>query len=72
MLDRNGNSVLHLACKEGDATTLSNLLKHPKLTEIINLPNNDGKIVRINTEVKQYIVYFRHITTGSLVMQTDL
>ncbi|XP_018414489.1 PREDICTED: nuclear factor NF-kappa-B p105 subunit [Nanorana parkeri] len=42
MLDRNGNSVLHLACKEGDSTTLSILLKHPKLTEIINLPNNDG------------------------------
>ncbi|XP_073457744.1 nuclear factor NF-kappa-B p105 subunit isoform X3 [Aquarana catesbeiana] len=42
MLDRNGNSVLHLACEEGDATTLSILLKHPKLTEIINLPNNDG------------------------------
>lgn len=57
MLDRNGNSVLHLACEEGDATTLSILLKHPKLTEIINLPNNDGKIVRINTEVKQYIYY---------------
>ncbi|KAM5194119.1 nuclear factor NF-kappa-B p105 subunit [Mantella aurantiaca] len=42
MLDRNGNSVLHLACNEGDATTLSILLKHPKLAEIINLPNNDG------------------------------
>ncbi|XP_072261734.1 nuclear factor NF-kappa-B p105 subunit isoform X2 [Pyxicephalus adspersus] len=42
MLDRNGNSVLHLACKEGDATTLGILLKHQKITEIVNLPNNDG------------------------------
>ncbi|KAE8630728.1 hypothetical protein XENTR_v10000934 [Xenopus tropicalis] len=41
-LDRDGNSVLHLACKEGDASTLSILLKHKKTLEIINLPNNDG------------------------------
>ncbi|XP_063774390.1 nuclear factor NF-kappa-B p105 subunit [Pseudophryne corroboree] len=42
MLDRNGNSVLHLACKEGDAATLSIFLNHPQVHEIINLPNNDG------------------------------
>ncbi|XP_075057154.1 nuclear factor NF-kappa-B p105 subunit isoform X2 [Mixophyes fleayi] len=42
MLDRNGNSVLHLACKEGDATTLSILQNHPKISEILNLPNNEG------------------------------
>ncbi|XP_053559471.1 nuclear factor NF-kappa-B p105 subunit isoform X2 [Bombina bombina] len=42
LLDRHGNSVLHLACKEEDATTLSILLKHPKTAQIINLPNNDG------------------------------
>ncbi|XP_073445344.1 nuclear factor NF-kappa-B p105 subunit isoform X2 [Dendrobates tinctorius] len=42
MLDRKGNSVLHLACKEGDAETLSILLKHAKITEIINLANNEG------------------------------
>ncbi|NP_001087808.1 nuclear factor of kappa light polypeptide gene enhancer in B-cells 1 L homeolog [Xenopus laevis] len=42
LLDRDGNSVLHLACKEGDALTLSLLLKHKKTLEIINLPNNDG------------------------------
>ncbi|XP_075716736.1 nuclear factor NF-kappa-B p105 subunit [Rhinoderma darwinii] len=42
MLDRNGNSVLHLACKEGDAATLSILLHDPKITEIIDLPNNEG------------------------------
>ncbi|XP_056422435.1 nuclear factor NF-kappa-B p105 subunit isoform X2 [Hyla sarda] len=42
MLDRHRNSVLHLACKEGDAETLSILLNHPKIAEIINLPNNEG------------------------------
>ncbi|XP_073495254.1 nuclear factor NF-kappa-B p105 subunit [Phyllobates terribilis] len=42
MLDRKGNSVLHLACKEGDAETLNILLNHSKITEIINLPNNEG------------------------------
>ncbi|KAM4810137.1 nuclear factor NF-kappa-B p105 subunit [Rhinophrynus dorsalis] len=43
LLDRHGNSVLHLACKEGDATTLSILLKHKAASEIINLPNNEGR-----------------------------
>ncbi|KAM4708392.1 nuclear factor NF-kappa-B p105 subunit [Discoglossus pictus] len=43
LLDRHGNSVLHLACKEGDATTLSILLRHPKTSKIINLPNGDGQ-----------------------------
>lgn len=42
MLDRNGNSVLHLACKEGDVATLNILLNHPKITEIIDLSNNEG------------------------------
>ncbi|KAG8548493.1 hypothetical protein GDO81_025243, partial [Engystomops pustulosus] len=42
MLDRNGNSALQLACKEGDAETLRTLLKHPKTTEIIDHPNNEG------------------------------
>ncbi|KAM9330490.1 nuclear factor NF-kappa-B p105 subunit [Gastrophryne carolinensis] len=42
MLDRNGNSVLHLACKEGDEATLAILLKHSKITEILDLANNDG------------------------------
>ncbi|KAG9480303.1 hypothetical protein GDO78_012009 [Eleutherodactylus coqui] len=42
LLDRSGNSVLHLACKEGDAATLSILLNHPKISEIIDLPNNEG------------------------------
>ncbi|XP_075465190.1 nuclear factor NF-kappa-B p105 subunit isoform X3 [Ascaphus truei] len=42
LLDRHGNSALHLACKEGDAQTLSVLLKHEKMIEITNLPNNDG------------------------------
>ncbi|XP_069834481.1 nuclear factor NF-kappa-B p105 subunit isoform X2 [Dendropsophus ebraccatus] len=42
MLDRNGNSVLHLACKKGDAESLSVLLNHPKITEIINHSNNEG------------------------------
>ncbi|KAG8454149.1 hypothetical protein GDO86_000696 [Hymenochirus boettgeri] len=42
LLDRLGNSVLHLACKDGDASTLKILLKHKKTAEIINLLNNDG------------------------------
>ncbi|KAM4050081.1 nuclear factor NF-kappa-B p105 subunit isoform 2-T2 [Anomaloglossus baeobatrachus] len=42
MLDRKGNSVLHLACKEGDATSLSILLDHPKIAEMIDHPNNEG------------------------------
>ncbi|XP_044130636.1 nuclear factor NF-kappa-B p105 subunit [Bufo gargarizans] len=42
MLDRNGNSVLHLSCRGGDAATLSILLNHPKITKIIDLPNNEG------------------------------
>ncbi|OCT97186.1 hypothetical protein XELAEV_18009414mg [Xenopus laevis] len=42
LLDRDGNSVLHLACKAEDASTLSILLKHKQMLGIINLPNNDG------------------------------
>ncbi|KAM8939419.1 nuclear factor NF-kappa-B p105 subunit [Pelodytes ibericus] len=42
LLDRHGNSVLHLACKEGDTKTLTILLKHKDIAKIIDLPNGDG------------------------------
>ncbi|XP_053317513.1 nuclear factor NF-kappa-B p105 subunit isoform X2 [Spea bombifrons] len=42
LLDRHGNSVLHLACKDGDAKTLNVLLKHKDISKIIDLPNGDG------------------------------
>ncbi|XP_063314632.1 nuclear factor NF-kappa-B p105 subunit [Pelobates fuscus] len=42
LLDRHGNSILHLACKEGDDKTLGVLLKHKKICKIIDLPNSDG------------------------------
>uniref|UniRef100_G3VZA8 Nuclear factor NF-kappa-B p105 subunit n=1 Tax=Sarcophilus harrisii TaxID=9305 RepID=G3VZA8_SARHA len=42
LLDRLGNSVLHLAAKEGDDKILSILLKHGKISSLINLPNGEG------------------------------
>ncbi|CAN2388938.1 Nuclear factor of kappa light polypeptide gene enhancer in B-cells 1 [Pristimantis euphronides] len=42
ILDRSGNSVLHLACRGGDAETLNILLNHPRISEILDLPNNEG------------------------------
>ncbi|XP_069486791.1 nuclear factor NF-kappa-B p105 subunit [Ambystoma mexicanum] len=42
LLDRHGNSALHLAAKEGRAEILSILLRHGRIAEIINLPNGDG------------------------------
>ncbi|XP_030046614.1 nuclear factor NF-kappa-B p105 subunit [Microcaecilia unicolor] len=42
LLDRHGNSALHLAAKAGDDKVLSTLLSHEKASQIINLPNGDG------------------------------
>ncbi|XP_058150858.1 nuclear factor NF-kappa-B p105 subunit isoform X3 [Dasypus novemcinctus] len=42
LLDRLGNSVLHLAAKEGHDRILSILLKHKKATLLINQPNGEG------------------------------
>ncbi|NWR93222.1 NFKB1 factor, partial [Furnarius figulus] len=42
LLDRHGNSVLHLAATEGDDKILSLLLKHEKISPMVNLSNGDG------------------------------
>lgn len=42
ILDRHGNSALHLAAKEGKADILEILLKHKNIAKIIDLPNGDG------------------------------
>lgn len=43
LLDRLGNSVLHLAAKEGHDQILSILLKHKKAALLIDHPNGEGK-----------------------------
>ncbi|NXL85091.1 NFKB1 factor, partial [Alectura lathami] len=42
LLDRHGNSVLHLAAAEGDDKILSLLLKHKKVSSMIDLCNAEG------------------------------
>ncbi|XP_027532931.1 nuclear factor NF-kappa-B p105 subunit isoform X1 [Neopelma chrysocephalum] len=42
LLDRHGNSVLHLAATEGDDKILSLLLKHEKISPMVNLSNGEG------------------------------
>ncbi|NWI02032.1 NFKB1 factor, partial [Tichodroma muraria] len=42
LLDRHGNSVLHLAAAEGDDKILSLLLRHEKVPPMVNLPNAEG------------------------------
>ncbi|XP_062348967.1 nuclear factor NF-kappa-B p105 subunit isoform X2 [Cinclus cinclus] len=42
LLDRHGNSVLHLAATEGDDKILSLLLRHEKVSPMVNLPNGEG------------------------------
>lgn len=42
LLDRLGNSVLHLAAKEGHDKILGILLKHKKAAQLINHPNGEG------------------------------
>ncbi|NWU97338.1 NFKB1 factor, partial [Upupa epops] len=42
LLDRHGNSVLHLAAMEGDDKILSLLLKHKKVSPMVNLSNGEG------------------------------
>ncbi|NWS31855.1 NFKB1 factor, partial [Polioptila caerulea] len=42
LLDRHGNSVLHLAAAEGDDKILSLLLRHEKVSPMVNLPNAEG------------------------------
>ncbi|XP_065593019.1 nuclear factor NF-kappa-B p105 subunit isoform X1 [Cyrtonyx montezumae] len=42
LLDRHGNSVLHLAAAEGDDKILSLFLKHQKASSMINLCNGEG------------------------------
>ncbi|NWY75431.1 NFKB1 factor, partial [Erithacus rubecula] len=42
LLDRHGNSVLHLAATEGEDKILSLLLRHEKVSPMINLPNGEG------------------------------
>lgn len=43
LLDRLGNSVLHLAAKEGQDKILSILLKHKKAALLMDHPNGEGK-----------------------------
>lgn len=42
LLDRHGNSVLHLAATEGDDKILSLLLKHKKTSPMVDLSNGEG------------------------------
>ncbi|XP_039395826.1 nuclear factor NF-kappa-B p105 subunit isoform X5 [Mauremys reevesii] len=42
LLDRHGNSILHLAAKEGDDKVLNILLKHEKTSPMINYSNGEG------------------------------
>ncbi|EFB13115.1 hypothetical protein PANDA_004619, partial [Ailuropoda melanoleuca] len=42
LLDRTGNSVLHLAAKEGQDKILSILLKHKKAAPLMDHPNGEG------------------------------
>ncbi|NWU76879.1 NFKB1 factor, partial [Onychorhynchus coronatus] len=42
LLDRHGNSVLHLAATEGDDKILSLLLKHEKVSPMVDLSNGEG------------------------------
>uniref|UniRef100_A0A8C4V198 Nuclear factor NF-kappa-B p105 subunit n=1 Tax=Falco tinnunculus TaxID=100819 RepID=A0A8C4V198_FALTI len=42
LLDRHGNSVLHLAASEGDDKILSLLLKHKKVSPMVDLSNGEG------------------------------
>ncbi|XP_054681625.1 nuclear factor NF-kappa-B p105 subunit isoform X2 [Grus americana] len=42
LLDRHGNSVLHLAATEGDEKILSLLLKHEKVSSMVDLSNGEG------------------------------
>ncbi|XP_060003624.1 nuclear factor NF-kappa-B p105 subunit isoform X4 [Lagenorhynchus albirostris] len=42
LLDRSGNSALHLAAKGGHDEILSILLKHKKAAQLINHPNGEG------------------------------
>lgn len=43
LLDRMGNSVLHLAAKEGHDKILSILLKHKKAALLVDHPNGEGQ-----------------------------
>lgn len=43
LLDRLGDSVLHLAAKEGHDKVLSILLKHERAALLIDQPNGEGK-----------------------------
>ncbi|XP_027689293.2 nuclear factor NF-kappa-B p105 subunit isoform X1 [Chelonia mydas] len=42
LLDRHGNSILHLAAKEGDDKILNILLKHERTSPMINNSNGEG------------------------------
>nr|XP_010311473.1 PREDICTED: nuclear factor NF-kappa-B p105 subunit [Balearica regulorum gibbericeps] len=42
LLDRHGNSVLHLAATEGDEKILGLLLKHEKVSSMVDLSNGEG------------------------------
>uniref|UniRef100_A0A8B9F3A1 Nuclear factor NF-kappa-B p105 subunit n=1 Tax=Amazona collaria TaxID=241587 RepID=A0A8B9F3A1_9PSIT len=42
LLDRHGNSVLHLAAAEGDEKILSLLLKHKKMSTMVDLSSGEG------------------------------
>ncbi|KGL78927.1 Nuclear factor NF-kappa-B p105 subunit, partial [Tinamus guttatus] len=42
LLDRHGNSVLHLAATEGDDKVLSLLLKHKQICPLVDLSNSEG------------------------------
>ncbi|NWI17161.1 NFKB1 factor, partial [Crypturellus soui] len=42
LLDRHGNSVLHLAATEGDDRILSLLLKHKEISPVVDLSNSEG------------------------------
>lgn len=43
LLDRHGNSVLHLAAQQGDEKLLTMLLSHKEALLMRDLPNGEGK-----------------------------
>lgn len=55
LLDRVGNSVLHLAAKEGQDTILGILLKHRKAALLINHPNGEGKRKCTHPGITRYL-----------------
>ena len=59
LVDRHGNTVLHLAAQQKEGGMLGFLLQHQEVTELVELPNAAGTHTHTHTHTQAYTYTFK-------------